>query len=90
MSSVSEESQVFVAERNRHVDDIAGLRTEPWRTLRQTDGQTDRQTGDVRHPSPSEDLLVCLPHCLTTAVQDVLSTMYSSGPLDRRTLVCLS
>lgn len=86
MSSVREESQVFVAERNRHVDDIASLRTEPWRTLR----HTDRQTGSIRRPSPSEGLPVCLPHCLTTAVQDVLSTMYSSGPLDRRTLVCLS
>ena len=28
--------------------------------------------------------------CLTTAVQDVLSRMKSSGPIDRRTLVCLS
>lgn len=39
MSSVSEESQVFVAERNRHVDDIASLRTEAWRTLKHTDRQ---------------------------------------------------
>lgn len=32
-SSVSKESQVFIVERYRHVDDTASLRTESWRTL---------------------------------------------------------
>lgn len=34
VSSVSEKSQIFIAEGHRHVDDAASLGTEPWRTLK--------------------------------------------------------
>lgn len=34
VSSVSEKSQIFIAEGDRHVDDAACLGTEPRRTLK--------------------------------------------------------
>lgn len=44
MSTVSEESQVFIAERHRHVDNVAVLRTEAWRTLKR-DTKVGSETG---------------------------------------------
>lgn len=86
------------------MDNTAALRSKTWKTLRTqvkryvrlvTCLSTCVGTGTAKEHfhvdsdmEDQEDRQTV--NCLTTAVQDVLSRMYSSDPVDRRTLVCLS